>query len=266
LPSGVEVAAVSGVSAATGRDGSAEAARSRPHLVGQFHGILTRKSNPSWPQYGDAFFANRFPKVRTVNSRYYQLPFPRVAAVKNSQRSRDLTRQIDTAARLLAEQAQEQPAISLVSHSNGAVLAMQVARSLIERGRPLQSLVLIAPATPTRSTSREVADWLSRGMLDYALLVRPSSDLVIGTIGANWQTRLLAWPWGALGHDGWAAEEFQVSEFQASGRQETICLPDMGHSDPVHERNWEWLYTRIVGPALGLSPWLDLQPEGEGAV
>lgn len=215
----------------------------------QAHGILTGQSDPTWPQYGDAWFAAHHPQVRTVNTRYYQLPFPRVAAIKNTRRSRDLSRQVTTAVTLLAEQTGTRPTVSMVAHSNGGVIAMQVARALIAKGQPVESMILIAPALRTSDASREIAGWLDTGMLETALLVRPTRDLVIGGIATNWQSRALAWPWGALGHEGWDVAEI---EHVFPNIPMTKDLPGMGHSDPTKPHNRAWLYESIIAPALGL--------------
>lgn len=227
-------------------------------VVGLFHGILTGSSSPTWPTFGTGWFGERFPRVATVCSAYFALPLPRIEALRNRGRSRALIREI------LVECGCQGPAtpISLVSHSNGAVLALQVARELIARGIPIRAMVLIAPALRTGPASREIAGWLGSGMLDYALLVRPTRDLLIKTIGANWRTKLFSWPWGSLGSDGWDVE---ATQDVFPNIPETIDLPDMGHSDPVSYTHREWLFESVITPALGLAPWGELQPKGEGA-
>lgn len=224
-------------------------------VVAQIHGILTRKSDPNWPAHGSAFFRQFHPHVATVNSTYFELPLPRIAAVRNPRRSRALVKEI-----LETEGDMPAPApISLVAHSNGGVLAMQVARALIAAGVPVRALVLIAPALRTRSASREIGAWLAQGMLDYALLVRPTRDRLIGAIGHSWRTKIVAWPWGALGHDGW---DIEAVDHGSPNTPETLDLPDMGHSDPVAPWNRHWLFSEVIVPALGLAPWGDRRPKG----
>jgi hypothetical protein len=230
-------------------------------VVGQFHGILTGQSSPTWPTFGTGFFEEMFPEVETVNSKYFALPLPRIEALRNTRRSRELAMEMEcihSAMRL----EHDSPPVSIVSHSNGAVLSLQVARTLIARGVPIRALVMIAPALRTGSASREIAGWLDRGMLDYALLVRPTRDIVIGGIAANWRTKLYAWPWGSLGHDGWSVDVEGYGPWVTGGMQ-TIDLPDMGHSEPVAPHNREWLYREIVCPALGLVPWGDIERRRE---
>ncbi len=234
-----------------------------PLIVGQAHGILTGKSSPSWPEYGDAFFAARHPQVSTVNTEYYELPLPRIAALRNPARARRLVRRLLTAAKYGIELRPDPAELAIVSHSNGAVLALQACRALIAEGIALRSLVLIAPAVRTTEATREVCGWLATGMLGYALLVRPTRDRLIGGIAKNWRTRLVAWPWGSLGHDGWDLDEIDDADPRAL-LPETIDLPDMGHSDPVAPVHRRELYETILAPALGLSPWGDRQPATEG--
>lgn len=226
-------------------------------IVGQFHGILTGQSDPTWPDYGTEFFAGISPSIHTINSEYFALPLPRIEALRNRGRSRALADDIEFCGSFLRLE-HDSPAISLVAHSNGGVLALQVARDLIKRGFTIRSLVLIAPALRTGPATREIADWIEFGFLDYALLVRPTRDLLIGAIGKNWRTKLFSWPWGSLGYDGWSAADLPSLNFG----METIDLQDMGHGDPVAPANRQWLYEAIIAPALGLAPWGDLSPKG----
>jgi hypothetical protein len=233
-------------------------------VVGQIHGILTGASSPTWPTFGAAFFAETRTHVVAVNSAYYALPLPRIEALRNRGRSRELARRIELAGAALRAECGCRADLALVSHSNGAVIAMQVARELIRLGTPIRSMVLIAPALRTRPASREIGEWLTRGMLEYALLVRPTRDLVIGGIARNWRTRLYAWPWGSLGHDGWDLDELDPYRLGVE-MPETIDLPGMGHNGPVAPENREWLYREIIAPALGLARWGDVQPESMAA-
>lgn len=226
-------------------------------VVGQFHGILTGQSSATWPTFGTGYLGEVRPEVRTVNSTYFALPLPRIEALRNRGRSEKLAREIFDAWDALPASAP----VSIVSHSNGGVLALQVARILIGWGFALRSLVLIAPALRTGPASEEIGDWLTTGMLGSALLVRPTRDLLIGGIGANWRTKLYAWPWGSLGSDGWDLDALDPMTMGADMPQ-TIDLPDMGHSDPVSPQNRQWLYETIILPALGLAPWGELQPKG----
>ncbi|HRQ88178.1 MAG TPA: hypothetical protein PLA50_05235, partial [Bacteroidia bacterium] len=174
-------------------------------------------------------------------------------------------RRMKTLAQYGIELRPEPAELAFLSHSNGAVIALQACRELIGEGIAVRSLVLIAPAIRTKDASREIGGWLASGMLGYALLVRPTRDALIGAIGRSWRTKIVAWPWGSLGHDGWAVDEFPGCRVQFSPEAETIDLPDMGHSDPVAPLNRRWLYEAIVAPALGLAPWGDLQPREKGA-
>lgn len=227
-------------------------------IVAQAHGILTGKSSPSWPEFGSAYFAAHHPHVSTVNTEYYELPLPRVAAVRNPARAHNLVRRMKTAAQYRVEMRDTPAELAFVSHSNGAVLALQAVRELIRDGIAVRSLIMIAPAVRTKSTTREVAAWLESGMLGYALLVRPMADTLIGSIGKNWRTKLIAWPWGSLGIDGWAEDD-------RHRWQQTIDLPSMGHTDPVAPATRLWLYDTIISPALCLRAWGDIRPNGEVA-
>lgn len=228
---------------------SSRATTPLPLIVAQAHGILTGESSPSWPEFGSAFFAARHPQVQTVNTEYYELPLPRLAAIRNPKRSRNLVRRMLTAAQYGIELRDDPAELAFVSHSNGAVLALQACRALIAQGVAVKALVMIAPAVRTTAASREVAGWLDSGMLEEALLVRPTRDIVIGTIGRSWRTKITAWPWGSLGSDGWDVAEF---ENVFPNYPMTTDLPDMGHTDVVAPAYRRTLYETIIAPALGL--------------
>jgi len=229
-----------------------------PLVLGQAHGILTGESSPSWPEFGSAFFRAYYPQVITVDTEYFELPLPRLAAARNPRRSRNLVRRMKTAALYQVEMRETPAELAFVAHSNGAVLTLQACRALIAQGIAVRVLILIAPAVRTKAATREIAYWLASGMLGSAVLVRPTKDRVIGLIGRSWRTKIVAWPWGSLGEDGWALDEFpEYTELNIR----TIDLPDMGHSDPVSPENRKWLYEAIIAPALGLAPWGDLNPE-----
>lgn len=267
-----EIFAIGGIgtadveASAAGRSGGVDApGRPSPLVVCQAFGILTGDESPSWPEFGTAYFEAFHPEVSTVNTDYFEWPLPRLAAIRNTGRSRRLVRRIRTAAQYLVELRETPAEIAFVAHSNGAVLALQACRELIGSGVAVRSLVLIAPALRTRDASREIGDYLATGMLDFALLVRPTKDAVIGAVGRSWRTKLAAWPWGSLGHDGWNADALGQWSGIFPSAAGTIDLPDMGHSDPVAPRNRRWLYQAIVAPALGLARWGDLEPK-EAAV
>lgn len=223
--------------------------------------------------FGRRWLMDRHAEVETIRSEYFALPLPRIEAFRNRGRTRALVEEfvkaIESLRRfqnspLCADSCKsETMAVSIVSHSNGGVLALQVARKLIAMGVPIRAMVLIAPALRTGPATREIAGWLESGMLDYALLVRPTRDLLISSIGANWRTRLFSWPWGSLGHDGWALDcGFGISDCGFPNGMETLDLSDMGHSDPVSMEHREWLFESVIAPALGLAPWGELEPRG----
>lgn len=228
-------------------------------IVGQFHGILTGQSSPTWPTFGTGYLDATHPQVKTINAKYYALPLPRIEALRNRRRAKALANEVYdawTEAQGFEDPTYQMTPISIVAHSNGGVLALQVARILIGWGIPLRSLILIAPALRTGPASKEIAEWIERGMLESALLVRPTRDILIGGIGTNWKTKLFSWPWGSLGADDWKEDA------KVDGSMLTLDLPDMGHSDPVAPVHRQWLYETVILPALGLAPWGELQPKG----
>lgn len=221
-----------------------------PHLVGESHGILTGDSDITWPDFGTFWFWDFAPNVRTITSHYFELPLPRIAALRNPDRSRRLAMRLRSMQDMYFDQVGVDPAISLVSHSNGAVLNLQAARLLIEDGIKIHAMVLIAPAIRTKDASEEIDRWLLSGMLGRAVLVRPRLDGLLSLVS---RAKIASWPWGSLGHDGWAVD--RMDSFDSENPPMTIDLPNDRHSDPVSVERRGVTFREIIAPALGLSEW-----------
>lgn len=188
---------------------------------------------------------------RMVASDYYELPLPRLAALRNPARARELHAEATRAAREVRAEFSHRPTLDLVTHSNGGVLALQMLRerSMVWRGG---HWVLIAPALRRGGASREIGEMIRDGRLSGVTLVRPLRDRTLAFAGRR---RIATWPWGDLGLSGWDLDA--LGEVPA-GAVSTIDLPEAGHSDPLRPGSREWTFSTIVDPALGLT-----QPRAE---
>lgn len=219
-------------------------------FVSVSHGILTRRTDGSWPRAFADWLSVHHPAVRSVVSEYWEWPLPRLAAIRNLARVRGLVQRAKRGLILHGAKAGRPLDFAAVGHSNGCVLAFGVVEAMIGAGIPVRSLVLMAPALRTCDTSRAVADWINRGMLGGAVLVRPTADRTIGLVS---RFRVVTWPWGSLGLDGW--DESAAAELGLESLPETmvtIDLPAEGHSDLLALGRRAETFSSLVAPALGL--------------
>jgi len=218
-----------------------------PLIVGIFHGILTGATDAAWSGACSRFILARDTVRRiviTISRDYYEFPFPRLAAVRNADRIDEINDHI--AGRITTSKYRTglDPELAFVGHSNGCVLALHSARACIADGHRVRALILMSPALRTRDTTREIAGWMRSGMLESCVLVIATGDRPLSLASAL--PRLVTWPWGSLGHDGWSDE--------ALPGMRTITLKNEGHStflnNPEKRRG---IFENIVAPLLGLA-------------
>src|ERR1051325_10984623 len=107
-----------------------------PTLLAAIHGILTGQTDPSWPDKLDAWFYLNDPDIKVLKKEYRAGPFPRWNCwVKDPLLARSLANELELFVTDVA--ASSRPAIWLVAHSNGAVIALLAAKYLIERGHEI---------------------------------------------------------------------------------------------------------------------------------
>jgi pimeloyl-ACP methyl ester carboxylesterase len=222
-------------------------------LAGFFCGILTRQTRPDWSDAAVQWAVNQETedrKVVAVDAEYYEWPLPRIAAIRNRDRVQGLTREMVSRAQRIVSTLQVEPEICLAGHSNGGVLAMATASALIERDWRVRSLVLLSPALPTRSTTRQIAEWIAYGYLGEATLVIAKADRALSL--AATLPRVVTWPWGALGIEGWKRSEVPT---MAAGRMKTVVLPNDGHSSYLNDTTKRrGILENVIGPSFGLYP------------
>lgn len=213
-----------------------------PWLIGLYHGILTGRTSPTWPDYGRAWFAAVEPLIQTITDYYKEWIFPRVAAIRNQERIRRNVSTFLLQARLTREKRGRAPRMDFGGHSNGGILAVGTAREMIAEGYRVESIILMAPALRAKETSRELSDWIDRGMLGRVLLVRATKDRTLGL--AKLLPRIVCWPWGVLGLLGW--DETVISE-SAAAHFYTLDLAE-GHTEFLQPDRREETFETIIGP------------------
>ena len=180
-------------------------------LLVALHGILTRQTDPSWPDRLDAWMARRDPGVKVLKKEYAAGPFPRWNCVVKNPR---LARALEAEILLFVENGRfALPPTWLVAHSNGAVIALRVTQRLIARGHRVGGLILTGAACPADVRANGVWNWCQTGRLGAAIAYCSAEDRVLaGDARAPggplrrlraWVWAGLLWPYGCLGRTGW---------------------------------------------------------------
>src|SRR5262249_11430252 len=119
-----------------------------------------------------------------------------------------------------ALKSSEAPAVWMVAHSNGAVIALLATGLLIERGYAIEGLILTGAACESDIEGSGILDWQSRGMLGVAIAYSSRDDQVLEELTSETSSivtnrfsrmgrllwRKLIWPYGSLGRTGWTLE------------------------------------------------------------
>ena len=184
------------------------------------HGILTAQTNPSWPDQFDAWMFRRDPRVKVLKKEYAAGPFPRWNCfVKDRRLAESLANEVE----LLIGQESLSPSTWFLAHSNGAVIALETTKRLIERGHRVGGLILTGAASEADLERNRVLEWVRSGALgaaaaycaaDDRLLPEQPLSLEEGAGGrkrlrhklANWFWSRLVWPYGGLGRTGWTLQ------------------------------------------------------------
>lgn len=191
------------------RDLNGPEAAAIDEVVLAIHGILAPATSPTWPERLANCWAAR-PGARrfVITSRYYETPTPRLAWLRNRGRTKRLLGILEHLAAQLSRHGSMPPTrLHLVGHSNGGLLALQLALTIAaKRNSPwrLGTLALISPALPAGPATRKVASLIEGRRLGKAVLYRAANDRALGL--TDLAGGLLAWPWGSLGRHGWALD------------------------------------------------------------
>ncbi len=224
-------------------------------LTVAIHGILTRQTDPRWPDRLDAWWYRRDPSARALKKEYAAGPFPRWNCfVKDPRLARGLAAEIE-----LFKAGNTLPPTWIVAHSNCAVIALLVTRRLIERGFWVEGLVLTGGACDADLQTNGVGDWVRSGRLGAAIAYRSAEDHVVaGNPRAarfwagkvrSWLWARLIWPYGSLGRTGWLCQGLPFLRGEAShepwrARVFTRWYPG-GHSGYFAPTQIETTFARI---------------------
>src|SRR5436190_15230499 len=116
-------------------------------LLAAIHGILTRQTDPSWPDKLDAWMLERDPQIKVLKKEYVAGPFPRWNCwVKDPLLARSLANELELFLLAAPDTRHSTHSLWFVAHSNGAVIALLAARRLISRGHRIGGVILTGAA------------------------------------------------------------------------------------------------------------------------
>jgi hypothetical protein len=218
-------------------------------IIAAVHGIMTNQTDASWPDQFDAWMFERDPEVKVLKKEYRAGPFPRWNCwVRDPLLARSLANELElfvqpscstdstvprfhdsTHSNSIAPTLHHSnglPSLWLVAHSNGAVIALLTARSLIARGHTIAGLIFTGAACDADIERNGVLEWQCRGMLGSAIAYCSAEDEVLAGAPervsqsrgpAAWWTGLRSWfwgkcirPYGCLGRAGWMLDGRQL--------------------------------------------------------
>ena len=177
-------------------------------IVIALHGILTKETDPSWPDRFEDWALLHDEGLHVRKRKYFELPFPRINWFKNRWLARSLAAEL-----LLAAQEDPEWSIWFVAHSNGTCLAWLTVKRLIESGVKVGGMILTGSALEAEVRRNQVLTWCAQGKLGCAISYSSPDDLVTGgdpRVATTWREAVrdfvwgrLMWPYGCLGRTGW---------------------------------------------------------------
>jgi hypothetical protein len=179
------------------------------NLIVLIHGILTRTTDPSWPDRFSAYLHQRVAGHLQVEKRdYFAGPLPIWNHfVRNPRIAKGLAKEI--ALYVNDVRYPEWPDLNdtwriyFAAHSNGCPIALRTALELARMGIPTEAMVLTASVTDPDVRRSGVLDMVRSGVLRRAVLYASDSDLPL---------RLpLKWPYRDAGRRGWTMAELPFS-------------------------------------------------------
>lgn len=187
------------------------------NIVAAAHGILTKTTDPSWPDRLRAFAWRDGYDAEVVPTNYFALGIPIVeVAFWNWFRARQLLADLEP----FIERA-EDPRINLVAHSNGGDIALRVARELWAKRRRVETLVLTNAAAEADVRANGVYRAVNDGLLGRAVAWCGRKDRLIASPAI--------WPYGHLGATGWTLDGKPFSQ---------VPIPEDDHEQGIVMNVW----------------------------
>lgn len=204
------------------------------NVIVAIHGILTRTTDPSWPDRLRAHVFREGYDAHVIPSQYFAFGVPvlEVGAL-NWWRARQILGDIEP---FLDSYP---PRLHIVAHSNGGDIAIRVARNLWSRGHSVDTLVLTCAAAESDVGKNGVYPAWCADKIDRAVAWCGRQDTLIAS---PW-----IWPYGHLGAEGWrtGAHSFEISYDYGNRRINTEWY-DGGHCHLFAPENRNASFERIL--------------------
>lgn len=172
------------------------------------HGILTRTTTPSWPDYLDAFLVD----CKVERRDYFAWPLPTLNFfIKNPLLAHYLAAEVA----LLAKNGMP---LHFVAHSNGCDIAIRTIKILTSKGIRVDSVILTGSITDPDIDECGIANLIDCGLLGAAWAYCSSADMPLQFP--------LKWPYRDLGRRGWQRN----GAAYLSDHIRTRNFPGYGHS------------------------------------
>ncbi len=200
-------------------------------FVAAIHGILTRRTDPAWPWLLQAHAVRgRLPMVVQAEH-YWAGPFPRLNTwFVNPRLARAFAKRL---ALLGNDGGPDDVPVSVVGHSNGANIAVDLAWELRDRGQPVDELVLVAGAVECDVAESGLLELVDCGAVGRVVAYCSQHDKVVRPL------ELFRGGYGSLGACGLTLRGEPVGEHVDAddggaadgGAFVTRWFPRYGHSD-----------------------------------
>lgn len=178
-------------------------------IVVAIHGVLTRTTEPSWPDHLNKFLAD----CKVERRDYFAFPFPRINVwLKNRIHARALAKELELLVPLGLP-------INFVGHSNGTDVMLKTIRLLAERRIKTNAAIFVGSIVDPDVERSGLRLLVHSGMLGRAISYSSMSDVPL---------RLpLKFPYRDLGRVGWRLKGKQYEEPKIFTRR----FNGFGHGD-----------------------------------
>ncbi len=202
--------------------------RASQPVVLALHGIMTRADKVNWTERFSQWMAQTSPGWLVLTQNYFAWPAPRLNWILNRFRAAKL-------AQWLAGYADRGQPIHIISHSNGAAVAMGVAKWMAMAGLRIESMLFIAGAISCDLTRSGLARLLANDHVGRAEAWWSPRDFVISAPAAFF------WPYGRLGAKGFMSHGLRGDGPRVKNREFT----GFSHGDYFHAPNQERTFLHI---------------------
>lgn len=201
------------------------------------HGILTGRSNPTWPERFEEWAASALPDVTVLADHYKAGPFP---IWNNFWKNPRLADGVVELVENYLDQAESPDDIDVhfVGHSNGCDVIRRAALRLLKRGYRVKSVLLFSAPLANTVKGLGFEPHLEDGTLGRLVAYAASDDQVLAPT-LDWKNpltvvqNLVRWPYGNLGRLGLQDGEEWLTRNgpDVSRRSVTRFFPGWGHGD-----------------------------------